>query len=197
MSDTPRTNNFEGNYQKTELATKFKAALVHARQLERELNEARLQLSAYSLNPDRIGQTEIAMARTANSTLAEALAERDKLERQRNKGLETIASLAGERDELKAHNEMLVEALQQYAYIQINLTIPEWINLRDAALNKSQELLSEITLRNRKAKALDELKAMLTETISKLESRGLNDGYVYSIAKEVLEAIEAATKKTK
>ena len=47
--------------------------------LKRERDEARFQLSVYSLNPARIGQTEIAMARTANATLADALRERDQL----------------------------------------------------------------------------------------------------------------------
>lgn len=46
-----------------------------ARRLERERDEARFQLSAYSINPERVGQTEIAMARTANSQLVESLAE--------------------------------------------------------------------------------------------------------------------------
>lgn len=50
--------------------------------LKRERDEARFQLSVYSLNPARIGQTEIAMARTANATLADALRERDQLRKE-------------------------------------------------------------------------------------------------------------------
>lgn len=55
------------------LASDYDAQALKLREVEREHHLAALQLSAYSLNPDRITQTEIAMARVANTRAADAI----------------------------------------------------------------------------------------------------------------------------
>jgi len=116
--------------------------------------------------------------------------------------------LRQERDELKAHNEMLVEALEQLARLgngnHYGNSVGNSIAIEALYKIKSTTSLTEITLRNRKAKALDEAFAVL-ESVEELNMsnydhelvRKMNDGFceAYLIMKLAIE--QAMKEQTK
>ncbi len=108
--------------------------------------------------------------------------------------------LIQDRDSLKAHNEMLVEALQLIlvAY-EPDASLSAISRDRLAPAQKlirqlPSDFLSEIALRNRKAKALDYL---VSNNATVITTRVLQHTFRSPKDKSLLEAIEQATKEAK